>query len=112
MYNGLPAPFEVDQNGDGKFVIRFGAPYDGAMAYLIVLYTFSDLEHSQFSDVPYNGVNFFLEMGSSGYSANYYHLTSSLIFASCLGAILVSMFYIRGILVQTCRYRKDHDKPT
>lgn len=104
MYNGLPAPFEVDQNGDGKFVIRFGAPYDGAMAYLIVLYTFSDLEHSQVSDVPYNGVNFFLEMGSSGYSANYYHLTSSLIFPTCLGAILVSMFYVRGILVQICRY--------
>ena len=114
-YNGLPAPFDVDEDGDGKYdkTIRFGAPYDGAMVYLLSYYTFSDLKHSQFSDVSHYGVNFkfFLGLGS-GYFNNYYYLISSLTFASCLVGILFSIFYIGRILPKLRRHQKYHDKPT
>ena len=111
-YNGIPASFEVDEDGDGNFdnIIRFGAPYDGAMAHLSVFYIFSDFEYSQISDVQQAGVNFFLELGS-GYFNNYYPFIPALMFLSYLGAILVSIFYMKGNLTRLHKHSKYHNKP-
>ena len=54
QYNGLPTPFKVDQGGDANngVEVKYGAPYDGAMAYLFMYYTFPNMELSRFGEVP------------------------------------------------------------
>ena len=54
QYNGLPTPFKVDQGGDANngVEVKYGAPYDGAMAYMHLYYTFPNMEHSRFGEVP------------------------------------------------------------